>query len=178
MREDVTTVDLEQYFNAFADSGAMTEAGAFPTVGAGVYRLQVTKQEGRLKGERPIVHLTVSVQDDMGTRKLSTLFTDVAWIHSRNAEGKLDYEFKRYEQLTKALYPERSAVERAATSLGEVLSNALKYPIKGFVTERFKTPDGSGGVKWVNANNVEEAASYRKMGYPSMNGVANFSKFM
>lgn len=177
---DYETIDLEQYFDEFAEAGAMAEAQAssFKTTPAGVYRLQVMKREGRkAKAGFPVAHLTIAIYSEDGSKRLGTTFTDVVWKKYTDSDGNIVREFQRWEQLTRALYPDKSADERNTIPMGEVLADAEKYPVKGYVTERFLIPDGSGGGKWTPTRTTDEADSYRKAGYKALNGVANFSRF-
>lgn len=170
-------VDIDQFFNEFVDAGAFREAGEFPTQPAGMYVLQITKYEGRKeKDGRPTANLTVNVLDDSGKKK-ATVYTDIAWIPKRNDQtGKLDPAFRRYEQLTRALYPTLDNSARAGKQLGEVFNDMVKYPVKGYLTERFEVPDETGKMTWITPRTDDETISYRKRGYRARNGVANFSK--
>ena len=169
-------IDLEQYFDQFASASALAEASSFPTVSTGAYRLQVMKYDGKQFewDTRPFAHLTVAVQDDSGTRKMATVFTDVTWLEGRGNDGKLDRGFKLWNQLTRALYPEMTAEERSQKDVGTVLNDAKSYPVSGFVTEKFQV-EMEGKKRWVTAKTTDEAASYRSQGARVGNFVANFA---
>lgn len=176
-RPDIKDIDLEAYFDESAAPGSFEEARAFPTVSPGVYRLQVTRSEGKAVAERPTAVLYITVTDEMGQRKLASTRTDISWVPQRNAEGKLDQMYKRYEQLVRALYPERSDAERERMKLREILDDTVKFPLKGYVTEKFRVPQPDGGIRWLSAKTPDEAKEFRQAGYRVINGVANFTAF-
>lgn len=173
-------IEIEQYFDEFASASALAEAGAFPTVEEGRYRLQVTKYEGKQFDDdpRPHAHLTIAVQDDQGFRKQATVFTDVTWVEGRDGTGKLDRRFKQWEQLTRALYPGTNAEERSAKDVGTVLKDAIQYPVSGYVTERFRVPQADGTVRWTSAKSQDEKLQYRTAGHKVSNFVANFAPLL
>ena len=166
-----SSFNIEDHFGEFAKAGALAEAAAYPTVPTGPYRVQVTKYDGKKfdNDPRPYAHLTVSIQDETGTKKLSTAFVDVTWIEGRTEEGKLDRGIKFWEQITRALYPDLNAVERAAKDVGTVLNDVKQYPLSAYVMEKFKV-----GEKWVTTKVVEEAKGYRESGARVINTISNF----
>lgn len=194
------TFNVEDYFNEFADASAMAEAARFKTVPTGSYNLTVTKREGRyfeLKqgkngGEywsgvfgdttevnpnwRKGVKLTANVSNGDG-KKLAMVNIEASWEAKRDPQsGKLDKLFNKWEQLTRALFPNLKAEERAAKNTGEVLQAASQYPIKGYITESFQVPAVDGSTKWVTPTNDEEVKTYREAGYKVANFVVNLSK--
>ena len=171
-----TTFNIEERFNEFASASASAEASAFPTVETNPYRLQVTKYEGKEFNDHPYAHLTVSVQNEDGSRKLATVFADITWVEKRYPDGKLIKEFKLYDQLTRALYPDLTVEQRTQKDLGQVLADATAYPVSGFVTEKFQTIDAEGKKKWVSPKTADEKVGYRSKGFKAGNFIANFSQ--
>lgn len=193
------TFDVESYFNEFADSSAMAEASRFKTVPTGSYQLQVTKREGRYyelkagrNGEfwsgvfsdatevnpdwRKGVKLTAAVTNGEG-KKLSTVNIEASWEAKRDPQsGKLDKLFNKWEQLTRALYPNLKAEERAQKSTGDVLQALNQFPVKAYITETFQVPAVDGSNKWITPATDEEAKQYREAGYKVANFVVNISK--
>ena len=191
--------DVEAYFQEFADSSAMQEASRFKTVPTGNYQAQVTKREGRYfelkvgkSGEywSPVfsdsteVNLNwrkgVNLSADLfngSDKKVSSVRIEASWEAKRDARnGKLDRLFTRWEQITRALYPNLKAEERAAKSTGDVLTALSQYPVKVYITETFKVPAIDGSNKWITPATEEETKQYREAGYEVRNFVVNISK--
>lgn len=173
-------IEIEQYFEEFASASALAEAGAFPTVEEGKYRLQVTKYDGKQfdNDPRPYAHLTIAVQDEQGLKKQATVFTDITWIAGRDGAGKLDRGFRLYEQLTRALYPGTTAEDRSTKDVGTVLNDAIQYPVSGYVTERFRVPQADGTMRWTSVKSQDEKLQYRTAGHKVANFVANFAPLL
>lgn len=192
--------DVESYFSEFADASAMAEASRFKTIPSGSYTAQVTKREGQyfeLKtskagGEywgpvftdsadvnpnwRKGVKLTADVSNGDG-KKLSTIRIEASWEAKRDPKsGKLDKLFTRWEQLTRALYPNMKPEERAQKNTGDVLSAVAQYPIKVYVTESFQVPAMDGSLKWTSPSNDEEIKQYREAGYKVANFIQSVGK--
>ena len=195
------TFDVESYFNEFADQSAMAEVARFKTIPTGGYNAQVTKREGQYfelkagksggeywapvfsdsteinpawrKGVR--LQATLTSKDD--GRKMSTVRIEASWEAKRDpVSGKYDKLFTRWEQLTRALYPNMKPEERAQKSTGEVLTALSQYPINVFVTESFQVPAIDGSTKWMTPKSDEEIKQYREAGYKAANFVVNISK--
>lgn len=166
-------INIEEYFDQYAEASALAEASAFPTVVTGPYRVQVTKYAGKKfpNDPRPFATLYVTIQDEAGSRKLSSAFADVSWLMGRDQGGRPDRGFKLWNEMTRALYPDLNAEERAKKDVGTVLKDVQTYPMQAFVLEKFKV-----GEKWVTAKTTEEAAQYRSAGSRVINTVANFSR--
>ena len=166
-----TTFNIEDSFGEFAKAGALAEASAFPTVQTGPYRLQITKSEGKkFDGDpRPYAHLTVSVMNEDGAKRLSTAWVDATWVEGRDAKGDLDRGFRYWDELTRALYPDLKAYERADKDVGTVLADAKLYPISGFVVEKFKVAGA-----WVKAKTADDRAKYKGSAEKVINTVSNF----
>lgn len=199
MSNGPATFDVESYFNEFADASAMAEASRFKTVPTGTYQLQVTKREGRYyelkagrNGEfwsgvftdttdvnpqwRKGVKLSASVLNEEG-KKLATTNIEASWEAKRDPQsGKLDKLFNKWEQLTRALYPNLKPEERAAKSTGDVLNALSQYPVKAYITESFQVPGVDGSTKWTTPKSDEEAKTFREAGYKVANFVVNISK--
>ena len=199
MANGPATFDVESYFNEFADASAMAEASRFKTVPTGTYKLQVTKREGRYyelkagrNGEfwsavfgettevnpnwRKGVKLTASVLGEED-KKLATTNIEASWEAKRDpSNGKLDKLFNKWEQLTRALYPNLKPEERAQKSTGDVLQGVSQYPVKAYITESFQIPGVDGSMRWTTPKNDEEAKTFREAGYKVSNFVVNISK--
>ena len=201
MSPSPVSFNVEEYFNEFADSSAMAEAARFKTVPTGSYQAQVTKQEGRyfeLKtaknggeywgpvfgegGEtvnptwRKGVQLTADISNGT-SKKLSTIRIEASWEAKRDPKnGKLDRLFNKWEQLTRALYPNLKPEERAQKSSGDVLTAVSQYPVKVYITESFQVPAMDGSNKWVTPTTEDELKTYREAGYKVANFTQNISK--
>ena len=194
------TFSVEEYFNEFADSAAMAEAARFKTIPTGTYQAQITKREGRYfevktsknGGEywgavfsddttvnpnwRKGVQLTADLSNGTG-KKLTTVRIEASWEAKRDPKnGKLDKLFNKWEQLTRALFPNLKPEERAQKSSGDVLTALAQYPVKVYLTESFQVPAIDGGTKWVTPTTEEELKTYREAGYRPSNFVQNISK--
>lgn len=192
------TFEIESYFNEFADQSAMAEAARFKTIPSGSYHAQVTKREGRyfelkqgktgqywspvfsddteVKPEwRKGVRLTAAVTNEEG-KKLSTVNIEASWEAKRDDSGKFDRLFNRWEQLTRALYPNMKAEERALKSTGEVMTALSQYPIGLYITESFQVPAVDGSTKWVTPKSDEEIKQFREAGYKAANFVQTVTK--
>ena len=170
---DVEVVDLEQYFEEFADSTAMAEAAAFKTVPTGKYVAQISKQTGQKwpDEDRPTVRVKADLTNEGGVKVGSTFF-NLAWIPKRNAEGKLDKPFQLWEQLTRALYPGEKADDRSKKPVGQVLGDAMKYPITLYLTESVQDQSG----KWSTPQDIEGVKAAREAGLKVTNFVQSISK--
>lgn len=194
------TFNIEESFNEFADASAMAEAARFKTVPTGSYNLEITKREGRyyelkqsknggefwaavfsdtteVKPEwRKGVKLTANVSNGTG-KKLAMVNIEASWEAKRDPQsGKLDRLFNKWEQLTRALFPNLKAEERAAKSTGEVFQAVSQYPVKAYITESFQVPAVDGSSKWTTPANDEEAKTFREAGYKVANFVQTISK--
>lgn len=174
----VETFDIEQSFGEFAAASALAEASAFKTVRTGPYRVQVTKVEGKKfdNDTRPYANMTVAIMDETGQKKLSTAWVDVTWVERRDQEGKLDRSFQLWNQLTRALYPDLNASERAMKDVGTVLGDAKVYPLNSWVMEKFRVEQPDGKVRWIAPKSDDEAKQYRTLGGKVINTISNFSK--
>ena len=195
------TFQVEDYFQEFADGSAMAEASRFKTVPAGSYKAQVTKREGQyfelkqgkkggeywsvvfsdsseVKPEwRKGVRLSAEISNGEG-KKLSTIRIEASWEARRDSTtGKLDKLFTRWEQLTRALYPNLKPEERAQKSTGDVLTALSQYPVKVYITESFQVTAVDGSTKWMNPVSDEEIKQFREAGYEARNFVQSVSKF-
>ena len=190
------TFQIEDYFNEFADQSAMAEAARFKTIPTGSYQLQATKYEGRYFSLNPKgywgpvfdesgavdpnwrkgVRLSAVVNNNEG-KKISTINIEASWEAKRDAQsGEYDKLFRRWEQLTRAVYPNLKPEERGAKGTGEVLTMLTQYPIKAYITESFQVPAIDGSTKWVSAKSDEETRQFREAGYKSANFIQSISK--
>jgi hypothetical protein len=191
--------DVESYFDEFASSSAMAEASRFKTIPTGSYTAQVSKREGRYFEEkdsknggkywsavfsdsaevnpswRKGVQVTADVSNAEG-KKLSTIRIEASWEDRRDAKGRLDQLFTRWDQLTRAMFPGLKSKDGEQKSTGEVLTALSQYPIKVYVTESFKVPAIDGSTKWKTAENEEVAKEYRAAGYEVRNFVQSVGK--
>ena len=171
------TFNLEEYFNEFADAGAMAEASRFRTLPTGSYPIQIKKHEGtKFNGsDRLIVHFTADALNENG-KKAATVFFNATWIPEKNDKGELDRVFKLWEQLTRALFPELKAEERSKKSVGEVINAAMSYPVKAYITESYHVPAIDGSKKWTTPRTAEEVVQYKTAGYEARNYVQNIGR--
>ena len=194
------TFDVEDYFNEFANASSMAEAARFKTIPTGSYNAQVTKREGRYFEEkdsknggkywgavfsdtsdvnpewRKAVQLTADVSNGDG-KKLTTIRIEASWEDRRDPKtGKLDQLFTRWDQLTRAMFPNYKAKDGEKKETGDVFKALEQFPVKVRVTESFKVTAIDGSTKWKTANNDEEMQQYREAGYEVRNFIQAVSK--
>lgn len=194
------TFDVESYFGEFASESAMQEAARFKTIPSGRYKGQVTKAEGRYFEEkegkkggkywsavfsdspevkpewRKGVQYTAELYNGED-KKLTTVRIEASWEDKRNATtGKLDQLFSRWDQLTRAVFPNYKAGKDEKKSFGEVTNAVMQFPIAVNITESFNVPAIDGSTKWKTAANDEEAKEYRAAGYEVRNFVQGIGK--
>lgn len=192
------TFNVENYFESFADKSAMEEAARFRTIPTGTYRMQVTKHEGiyleydprgfwkrvfaddhEVKpGWRPGVRLTGSIfKTDDPSKKLRVMRIDASWDAKRDGKtGEYDKFFKRWEQLTRALFPQLKPEERAQKPVGEVIKALMLYPVGVYVSEAFQVPAIDGSNEWKTPKTSEEVKQYKEAGYKAENFIQNVTK--
>lgn len=199
MAPSPVTFDVESYFDEFAEASAMAEASRFKTVPTGSYQAQITKREGRYyelkpgkNGEywsvvfsdttdvkpewRKGVQLTADLSNGTG-KKLSTIRIEASWESKRDPKtGKLDKLFTRWDQLTRAMFPNLKSKDGETKTSGEVLGMLAQYPVKVYITESFQVPAVDGSTKWVSPTNEEEIKTYREAGYEVRNFVQSVGK--
>ena len=194
------TFQVEDYFQEFASESAMAEAARFKTIPSGRYKGQITKYEGRYFEEkdsknggkywsavfsdstevkpewRKGVQYTAELSNGED-KKLTTVRIEASWEDKRNAAtGKLDQLFSRWDQLTRAVFPNYKAGKDAQKPLGEVTAALMQFPVGVNITESFKVPAIDGSTKWKTATNDEEAKEYRAAGYEVRNFVQGIGK--
>ena len=198
------TFDVESYFNEFADSSAMAEATRFKTIPTGRYKAQVTKHEGLYfklnttkdgsreywgavfqDGEatdsekaawRKGVKVSADVMNDDG-KKLSTVRIEASWEDKRDPKtGKLDQLFTRWEQLTRAMFPNLKSKDGERKSTGEVLQALSQYPIMVTLSESFKVVQPDGSTKWNSPSDPDTIKDYRAAGYEVKNFIQGVGK--
>jgi hypothetical protein len=196
MSPQAALFNIDSYFDEFADASAMAEATRFKTIPTGSYTGQVTKRDGQYfeskagnYGEywsavfndsdevnpnwRKGVRLSADLSNGDGKR-LSMIRIEASWEAKRDLKtGKLDKLFTRWNQLTRAMFPNS---KDEAKSTGEVLTMLSQFPIKVFVTESFQVPAIDGTKKWVSPKTDEEAKQYREAGYEAKNFVQSVGK--
>jgi len=195
------TFQVEDYFQEFANDSAMAEAARFKTIPAGRYKGQVTKYEGRYFEEKESKkggkYWSVVFSDSLEVKpewrkgvqytaelsngedkRLTTVRIEASWEDKRNAAtGGLDQLFSRWDQLTRAVFPNYKAGKDAPKTLGELSGVLTQFPVAVTITESFKVPAIDGSTKWTTAVNDEQAKEYRAAGYEVKNFVQGIGKY-
>jgi hypothetical protein len=172
---DYTTLTPEELFNEHASAGLIDEGSRRATVRTGHYALQVRGYEGQKDADgRKSARLRADVFDEKGARKGNIFFT-VSWQTRRTKTGKLDRASRLWAQLCKALYPQESAASLESKPVADILNTAVKYPIRGFISEAFEVgQDPNGNAIWDEPRGEdasEKIADYRAKGYRAINTV-------
>lgn len=173
-----TPVSLEELFNETASAAALAEANAFRTVPTNYYKIQGTKYDAsrNAKGRLIISCKADAYKED---KKLGNVSFYISNEVGRTSAGKLDREFRLYNQMARVLYPEyKTDQELAAVKVGELLQRFTQYPIGAYVTETFASPDvGIDGKKsYFDAKTDAEAKEYREKGWKANNYVQSIGK--
>lgn len=190
------TFNVEDYFNEFVDSSAVAELARFKTIPTGNYPLQVTKRDGvyftkHEKGYWQVVFAEEGASVDPNWRKgvrlqgavlnadgkkMTTVRVDASWEVKRDNEGKIDSLTRRWDQISKALFPTLKPEERATKSTGDVLQALSQYPVGAYITEAFHVPAMDGSKRWTTPKSDDEAKAYREAGYDAKNFVQSITK--
>ena len=158
------TFDPATLHEKHADAEAVKEANAFRTLPSGKYRLTAKKLEYRIgSAQSPwpgaeLIHIQVDAQ---GATRRGTHFHDISYQTLRRQDGSLDSPTKLWANYEKAL----GVVGKSA---GEVVEALTLYPVDGYLTESFKTPEGYRTPK----TDVERE-EYVKAGYEPRNFTQN-----
>lgn len=175
---EMTPVSLEELHSATASAAALAEANSFRTIPTNYYKLQGTKYDaGRNAKGRLIIACRADASKE--DKKLGSVSFYISNEVGRTSAGKLDREFRLYNQLARVLYPEfTNDQELAAVSVDELLSRFLQYPVGGFITETFSSqPDAMTGKKsYFDAKTDAEAREYREKGWKPSNYVQSIGK--
>ena len=183
MPTEATPVSLEELFTVRASAQALAEANAFRTVPTNYYKAQGTKYDakrGPAKEGFPNGRLSINAKADLykDDKRVGSVGFFISPDVGRTSSGKLDREFRLYNQLARTLYPEiKSDAELAAIPTAELLSRFEQFPIGMFVTETFSSePDIMGKKSYVDAKTDEEAKSLREKGWKPANYVQSIGK--
>lgn len=191
------TFAVESYFDEFADKSAMEEAARVRTIPTGTYLVQAVKHEGAYYEQTPEGYwkrvftegdADVNPEWRKGVRfngkvykaeepdkSLGYLNIEASWEAKRDAKtGEYDKLFKRWEQLSRALFP--GDKDYASKPIGEVVGAIKMFPVKVRVTEAFQSVAIDGSKSWVYADTPEQAKGYREAGYKATNFIMAISK--
>lgn len=182
---DSQALSQEDLFSTYASASALAEANAFRTVPTNYYKAVGVKHDAKLSGPteqfpngRVIINARVELSRE--DKKAGSISMFLSPAVGRTKTGKLDREFRLYNQLVRALYPEiTNEAEFAGISTGALLERFTQYPVGMFVTETFASePDGISGAKtYLDAKTDAEAAELRKKGWKANNYVQSVGKF-
>lgn len=178
-------VSFEELHSTYAQASALAEANAFRTVPTNYYKAQGIKAEAVRKPSdeqfpqgRIIINGKVELfRED---KRVGTMGIFLSPNPGRTKTGKFDREFRLYNQLVRALYPDlKSDQDLAAVPASDLLERFQQYPVGMFVTETFASePDGLTGAKtYQDAKSDEEAKMLRERGWKPNNYVQSIGKF-
>jgi hypothetical protein len=181
---DYTAVSLEELHVTRASAAALAEANAFPTVATNYYKAQGVKYDakrGQATEQHPTGRLSVMAKADLyrEDKRIGGVSLFVSPEIGRTRNGKLDREFRLYNQLARALYPEiKDDQELAAIDVASLMDRFAQYPIGMFVTETFASePDAITGKKtYIDAKTDVEAKELREKGWKAANYVQSVGK--
>lgn len=178
MSEQNTPVSLEELHSVTASAAALAEAQSFPTVPTNYYKLQGLKYDAsrNAAGRLIIACKADAIKEDKRAGSASFYISNEI---KRTASGKLDREFRLYNQLCRVLFPEYvNDTDLAKVKVGELLERFLQYPIGAYITETFSSePDGVSGKKsYFDAKTEAEAKEYREKGWKPRNYVQSIGK--
>lgn len=172
-----TPVSLEELFNETASVAALAEANAFRTVPTNYYKLQGTKFDGSRNAKG---RLTISCKADVHKedKRVGSVSFYVSSEVGRTSAGKLDREFRLYNQLARVLYPEyKTDAEIGSVKVGELMQRFTSYPVGAYITETFASEPGIDGKKsYFDAKTDAEAKEYREKGWKPSNYVQSIGK--
>ena len=173
-----TPVSLEELFNETASAAALAEANAFRTVPTNYYKLQGTKFDASRNARG---RLTISCKADVykEDKKVGSVSFYISNEVQRTSAGKLDREFRLYNQMARVLYPEyKTDAELATVKVGELLQRFQSFPIGAYITETFSSPDAGldGKKSYFDAKTEAEAKEYREKGWKANNYVQSIGK--
>lgn len=181
---DSTPLSMEELFATRADAAALAEANAFRTVPTNYYKAQGTKHDakrGPATEQHPKGRISINAKADLyrEDKRVGGISLFISPDVGRTRNGKLDREFRLYNQLARALYPEiKSDAELASVNSGELLGRFEQYPVGMFVTETFASdPDSLSGKKtYIDAKTDDEAKQLRERGWKPANYVQSVGK--
>lgn len=181
---EAVSISPEELFATRATAAALAEANAFRTVPTNYYKAQGTKYDakrGQATEQHPKGRLTINAKADVykEDKKIGSVSFFISNEVGRTRNGKLDREFRLYNQLARALYPElKNDTDLANISVGELMERFTQYPVGMFVTETFASePDSLTGVKsYVDAKTDAEAKELRERGWKPANYVQSIGK--
>lgn len=172
-------VSLEELHAAYAATEALAEANQFRTVPTNYYRIQGTKftAERNAKTNRLTLNLKADVyKEDKRTGNVGFFVSPEV---GRTSAGRLDREFRLYNQLARVLFPEhKTDAELAAISVATLLERFTQYPVGAYITETFSSePNPLDGKKtYMDAKTDEDAKKYRELGWKPANYVQSIGK--
>lgn len=173
-----TPVSLEELFNESASASALAEANAFRTVPTNYYKLQGVKFDASRNAKG---RLTVSCKADVykEDKRMGMVSFYISNEVGRTSAGKLDREFRLYNQMARVLYPEyKTDAELATVKVGELMQRFQSYPVGAYITETFASePNALDGKKsYFDAKTEAEAKDYREKGWKPANYVQSIGK--
>lgn len=182
--DDSQAISMEELFTTYAAASALAEANAFRTVPTNYYKAQGLKYDAKRNAANtnfPQGRIIINAKVDLlrEEKRAGTISLFLSPEVGRAKNGKLDREFRLYNQLARALYPHvKDDVELAKVNTGELLERFTQYPVGMFVTETFASePDGLTGAKtYQDAKNDTEAKELREKGWKAANYVQSIGK--
>jgi len=175
-------ISPEELFAIKASADAVAEANAFRTVPTNFYKIQGTKFSGYKNEPTPahpegrrIINCKAEVFQD--SKRLLTIGFFISPDEGRTKSHKLDREFRLYNQLANALFPDMKGNVGSMVDAGALLERFTQYPVGAFITETFSSDPGPDGKRtYKDAKTDEEAIELRKLGWKPNNYVQSVGK--
>jgi hypothetical protein len=182
--QDSQAVSQEELFATRASAAALAEANAFRTVPTNYYKAQGMKHDAKRNAGTdafPSGRLIINAKVDLFREesRVGTISIFISPEVGRTRTGKMDREFRLYNQLVRALHPGvKDETVLAAVTTGDLLTRFEQYPVGMFVTETFASePDQVTGAKtYIDAKTDTEAKELREKGWKAANYVQSIGK--
>lgn len=179
MQTENIAVSLEELHATHASAEALSEANQFRTVPTNYYRIQGTKYtaERSAKNNRLTLNLKADVYKE--DKRVGNVGFFVSPEIGRTAAGKLDREFRLYNQLSRVLFPElKTDAELAGVTVAQMVERFTQYPVGAYITETFSSePNPLDGKKtYMDAKTDDDAKKYRELGWKPSNYVQSIGK--
>lgn len=172
-------VSLEELHSAKASASALSEANSFRTVPTNYYRLQGTKYDASRNARTNRLTLAAKADAYKEDKRLGSVGFFISPEVGRTSAGKLDREFRLFNQLARVLFPEyKTDIELAQVDAAQLMERFTQYPCGAYITETFASePDGLTGKKqYFDAKTEAEAKEYREKGWKAANYVQSVGK--
>lgn len=172
MNNNTTELNIEDLYGKTTSAEQIKESFDRITMPTGRYIYAASKVEAVRGSEdhpfkalagREFAHIFGKVTNDEGKR-LGSVGFDASWEPVKTDNGKLDKTSKLWGQICVALDMKDKAIP-------EVLDALRQYPVRVYINESFKTPEG-----YRTARDADARAAFRKAGYDSRNFIESVGK--